>query len=172
MMEENGYIRVADEPSSETSIPWRTMRFYKSWNEFITVYVELDTGDKIHFNIPGYPYEMSQRETLLRYPRVIAHLICESLGYFSPMSAANAVVMHKLGNPFACEWYSHMCHCRTKQYFNDEELVKIGKEVLGRAIRYRKNHAGYMAEYDLAISLVRREVNKKGATSGMLASWF
>ena len=34
----------------------------------------------------------SQSDVLQRLPCLVAHLICESLGYYTPQAAANAVV--------------------------------------------------------------------------------
>jgi hypothetical protein len=58
-------------------------------------------------------------DVLRRYPRLVAHLICESLGYFSPDAPANAIVHGKRGERFACEWYVHMAGA-------DRSLVEIG----------------------------------------------
>lgn len=51
---------------------------------------------------------MTQEEVLRRYPRLVAHLICESLGYLTPKSAANWILADKSHNPFWCEWSVHM----------------------------------------------------------------
>jgi len=114
----------------------------------------------------------NQRDIFKKYPRLVAHLICESLGYFCPLSAANAIVSYLEGRPFACEWYSHMCSCRGKGYFDKETLLKIGKDTLGSAFRNRHRHKGYMAEYKQAQTLVKRELEHEGISVGMLASWF
>lgn len=42
---------------------------------------------------------LTQDEVLRRWPRVVGHLIAESLGYFTPRAAANAIIMFKLGKP-------------------------------------------------------------------------
>lgn len=173
LTKELGYVRWTDTLCEiKSELPWRTLNCYDSWGNFMTVFVEFSNGDKVTVNIPKYPYEMSQREVIIKYPRLIAHLICESLGYFSPNAAANAIVNYARNTPFACEWYSHMCHCRTKDYFNDAELLKIGKEVLRQSFQHRKYHKGYMSEYNRAIAIIKHELENKGSTSEMLASWF
>jgi hypothetical protein len=115
---------------------------------------------------------VSRDEALQRYPQLVAHMICESLGYFCPLSAANALAHHINGLPYACEWYSHMCSCRGKGYFHDATLLQIGADVVERAFKYRSHHKGYMAEFQRAIALVRAERERSGCTGGMLASWF
>lgn len=116
--------------------------------------------------------ETTQRQVLKRYPLLIAHMICESLGYFTVGCAANALAAYIDGESFSCEWYSHMCHCRTGEYFNREETRKIGREVLALSFRNRHRHKGPMAEFKAAISQVKAELEHQGCTSGMLAAWF
>ncbi len=115
---------------------------------------------------------MSWEQALQRWPRLVAHMICESLGYFTVQSAANALTHYKARESYACEWYSHMSHCRGKGFFDEETLLRIGRDVVLSAIRGRSRHHGYMAEYQQAIALVRAELKQRGFTSGMLASWF
>lgn len=115
---------------------------------------------------------MSWEQALQRWPRLVAHMICESLGYFTVQSAANALAHHKAGKSYACEWYSYQCHCRGKGFFDEETLLQVGRDVVLGAIRRRSYHQGYMAEYQQAIALVRAELKQRGFTSGMLASWF
>lgn len=115
---------------------------------------------------------MDARTALQRYPRLVAHLICESLGYFTPLCAANAIVAYCEDRSFACEWYSSMCEHRGKGFFDTETLKAINKETLGRAFARRRRHQGYMASYPQALALVKAELQRAGATSGMLAAWF
>jgi hypothetical protein len=99
-------------------------------------------------------------------------MICESLGYFSPLCAANALAHHSNDLPFSCEWYSHICSCRGKGYYDEAELLKIGSDVVSAAFERRSTHTGCMAEYQRALALVMAERQKRGCTDGMLASWF
>ncbi len=105
---------------------------------------------------------VTAEDVLRRYPRLVAHLICESLGYFSPDAAANAIAHAKRAEPFACEWYLHMAGA-------DRSLVEIARRVLERAIRGRHRHRGYMAEYRHALALVRQRV--RTGDGPLLASW-
>ncbi len=109
---------------------------------------------------------MSTKEALNRWPRLTAHMICESLGYFTPEAAARALLMHKRGQPNWCEWYIHM----TGYSANDQKLVQVGRETIGRAVKHRKSHTGYMAHYPNARALV--EHVRKGGQGPMFASWF
>jgi hypothetical protein len=111
-----------------------------------------------------------------RYPRLTAHLICKSLGYFCPRSAANAIAHHINGEPYFCEWY---CDWAAKWKRNEhletdvrELLIEVGRRALEYAARQRHHHKGYMAEYSQAMQLVLAEREAAGCTSGMLASWF
>lgn len=116
--------------------------------------------------------KMTREAALRRYPRLISHMICESLGYFSPLCAANALAHHINGTPFPCEWYSHICHCRGQGLFHDDTLVQVGRDVVNAAFESRHRHQGPMSEYALALELVQAERHKAGATQGLLASWF
>jgi hypothetical protein len=107
-----------------------------------------------------------------KYKCLTGHLISESLGYFTPRSALKAILAHRDGVPFACEWYSHMASCQGKGLFDHETLIGINRATIERACRRRGDHAGYMAEYQQAKALVNREIADEGSTSGMLASWF
>lgn len=98
------------------------------------------------------------REDWVRaYPRIIAHIICESLGYATPDVAAVILADAHYGQPNWCEWI-HACY--------GTKAVEAVKD----AIRRRHQHKGYMAEYENAVIIVRRqlEMNRKPE----LASWF
>jgi hypothetical protein len=117
---------------------------------------------------------VTRDDAMRRYPRLISHMICESLGYFSPLCAANALAHYICGSPFFCEWYSHMASFRkaaTREEY-EAELVKVGAEVVSFAFKRRSHHSGYMAEYRQALALVMAERQRTGCTDGMLASWF
>lgn len=114
---------------------------------------------------------MNQRDALKRYPRIIAHMICESLGYFTVLSAANALLAYIEKKPYYCEWYDHMAGFQKTGTYN-ERMQHITQRTVKDAIRNRKGHHGYMAEYKNAIMLIKAELEREGVTSQMLASWF
>ncbi|MCD6290016.1 MAG: hypothetical protein J7M34_05880 [Anaerolineae bacterium] len=107
---------------------------------------------------------MDQITMLRRYPRIIAHMIAESLGYFTPKAAANALLAHKMGEPFHCEMYVYMAGS-----YGDEEVRKAGEDFLKLAIRNRRWHNGYMSSYKHARRLVEADLEGCGP---VLASWF
>ena len=115
---------------------------------------------------------MTKEQAICRWPRLVAHMICESLGYFTPQVAANALAHYKVNERFPCEWYSDQSRRQGKGLFDEETLLQVGKDVVLSAIRRRKHHGGYMSEYQNAIGLVRAELKDQGSTSDILASWF
>ena len=95
---------------------------------------------------------------LRRYPRIVAHMIAESLGYFTPSSAAKALADALNGHENWCE-FIHSCYAG--------DPVKMVR----RAIALRKNHTGYTAEYEKGIALAVYEI--EGMSDPMaLAGWF
>ena len=104
-------------------------------------------------------------ETLDRYPRLVGHMMCESLGYFTPHAAANAVLHYVRGHAFFCEWY---CHMAQKDPSGDN-IRKIGRGVIERAFRYRHQHQGFMADYPTAKSMV--ECVRGGGEGPIFMSW-
>ncbi len=113
-------------------------------------------------------------EAMKKYPRLVAHLICESLGYFTPMSAANAIAHYINGEPFYCEWYYHMAQCGGELRAGetlDRRMLEIGRERLKYAYCGRKSHTGYMAHYPLARSMVDRAIQHGEQPNFDLMSW-
>jgi hypothetical protein len=100
---------------------------------------------------------MTRTEVLQRYPRVVAHVIAESLGYATPGLAAKilADAIDKQSN--YCEWIA-CC------YGGDP------RRAVTNAISGRHRHHGYMASYRQALALVRETV--ENGREPLLASWF
>jgi hypothetical protein len=94
---------------------------------------------------------------LRRYPRLCSHIIAESLGYATPSLAAMILRDAKQGKENWCEWI-YSCYER-----NPSKAVES-------AIRNRHHHRGYMAEYRLALRIVRRAIDE--GQEPMFASWF
>lgn len=109
------------------------------------------------------PKPTTRDDILKRYPWLVSHLICESLGYFTPEGAAGAILAVIRNQPCACEWYLHMASVGKKP------LEEIGRDTLRHAIRSRHQHRGFMAEYTHARALVDRLV--KTGQSPLFASW-
>jgi hypothetical protein len=92
-----------------------------------------------------------------RYPRVVGHLICHSLGYATPATAASIVFDAIRGRQNWCEWIA-CC------YHGDPAPA------VRRAISGRHGHRGYMAHYPAAKALV--DHYNKTREEPMFASWF
>lgn len=108
----------------------------------------------------------SQRAVLEAYPRIAACLICESLGYFTPAAAANAIVSMIHGLPYACEYYSHLTAGMDGEDSN-QNLIEVGRQVYCRAVRLRQMYRSGQ-EYHRALQTVSRELAGNGP---LLASW-
>lgn len=92
-----------------------------------------------------------------QYPRITAHIICESLGYATPSCAARILKDAKEGRPNYTEWV-------WSSYRGDPAPV------VHHSIRNRYAHHGYMAEYRLAMALVERAA--RTGDEPVFASWF
>lgn len=112
---------------------------------------------------------MTQEEVLRRWPRLVAHMICESLGYFTPKKAALAIICYKRNEPYFCEWYSAMANARGADFFDDDTVREIGRDVIKRAFERRHMHKGFMADYEHARAVVQAELAGNGP---VFASWF
>lgn len=99
---------------------------------------------------------MDRDMVMKKYPRLTAHVICESLGYATPELAAVIVAKAKLGEPCYCEWLYSCYNSNARMAVHD-------------AIRRRRFHKGPMAEYRQAIRIVRSAI---GGNSPEFASWF
>ncbi len=113
---------------------------------------------------------LTRDDTIQHYPRLVGHMICESLGYFTPESAANALVFYIKGHPYFCEWYTHMAGMCRGEWPTDEKVLEVGKHVVRDAFRNRHHHYGYMAHYPQARALVDHV--RQGGQGPLLASWF
>ena len=104
-----------------------------------------------------YEPPTTTRDYLQRYPRTIAHIICHSLGYATPMSAAQILRDAHERRYNACEWIA--CCYR----YDPRPAVRD-------AIRGRHHHHGYMAEYNVARRIVD-EARTRG-NEPHFGSWF
>lgn len=103
-------------------------------------------------------------EALRRWRRLTAHLVAESLGYFSPKGAANTLLLFERDQGNYCEWFLHMA------YLGRKPIRQVAAETIRRAIRGRAFHRGYMASYKLALNIIRGR-NATG-TGPVFGSWF
>ncbi|MBN2251342.1 MAG: hypothetical protein JW724_04640 [Candidatus Altiarchaeota archaeon] len=91
-----------------------------------------------------------------RYPILTAHVIVESLGYATPSRAADIVRDARQRRPNCCEWIA----C-----YSGDPLPAVKN-----AIKNRHTHSGFLAEYKLALALVRRALET--GDEPVFASWF
>ena len=97
------------------------------------------------------------RQVILRYPRIVGHLICDSLGYATPTCAAHILRDAITGQENWCEWIYSCYKCDPRPPVRS-------------AIQYRKTHTGFMASYVQAKALVDRFIEKNDEP--MFAAWF
>lgn len=117
----------------------------------------------------------TQAEVLQRFPCLVAHLIAESLGYFTPEAAANAIAYYTRGEPFFCEWYydwasKRFASGRTKSGTLDDTVREVGQLAICNAFSRRRHHRGPMAEFKRALALVLHV--RQGGEGPAFASWF
>ena len=111
------------------------------------------------------------KKTLKKYPRLSANLIAESLGYFTPLGAAKAILLYQDNRAYYNEWYSHQLMLHMTEDTDEKELLlKINRDTIKRAFYNRLHHRGYMSDYKLAKDLVNKAVETD--SHPVLASWF
>jgi hypothetical protein len=99
----------------------------------------------------------SLEHVMLRWPLLVAHVICESLGYATPSCAARIVADAAAKRDNWCEWIA-CC------YGHDP------REALRQAVKTRRWHRGYMADQETAKALVLNAL--MAGKEPALASWF
>jgi hypothetical protein len=97
------------------------------------------------------------KQFIHRYPAVTAHLIADSLGYFTPLAAARAGLDAIHGRENFCEYIYSTFECSAGACLN-------------AAIKNRHNHKGAMADYKMARKHVDRYLEY--GDEPMFASWF
>jgi len=100
---------------------------------------------------------MKLYDIVKRYPRLTAHIIAESLGYACPSTAGGIIKSYLEGRKNYCEWV----YCCFKGN---------PKPVIERAWKNRHYHKGFMADYKLALAIVRKYI--KTGQEPLFASWF
>jgi hypothetical protein len=100
---------------------------------------------------------MTPVDVIRRWPALVAHLICESLGYATPDVAAMIILDAINGKENWCEWVYSCYKCDPKK-------------PLAACIRNRKGHTGYMSEFKQALAITFKEILT--GDSPVFASWF
>ena len=112
---------------------------------------------------------MTSQQIMKKYPRLCAHMVAESLGYFTPTSAARAVLHYKQNEPYFCEWYSHMAR-NMGGMFDPESVKTVGRRTIKNAYSLRHSHKGYMSSYLQAKALIDQAIAT--GKEPTFASWF
>ena len=109
----------------------------------------------------------NDKKLIRKYRHIIAALIEESLGYFTPSMALYAVECQKHNEVNACEWYFHMASIKINNSSStnfDKVLLQVNHDTIKRAFR-RRHHL------DINNSLRIVDYNIEGYES-IGASWF
>lgn len=96
-------------------------------------------------------------DVIARYPSFVAHLICTSLGYCTPSSAARIILDYLNGRENWCEWIYSCYNCKPRRPIEETAVS-------------RHTHKGYMADYHAAIAVVGRYLLDD--KEPLFASWF
>ncbi|MGO8746207.1 MAG: hypothetical protein ACLQNE_09475 [Thermoguttaceae bacterium] len=133
------------------------------------------TAEELKAKLAANKKARHRDDVLGHLPCLTAHLICESLGYFTPQSAANAVAYYTEGEAFYCEWYYDWAGKRfasgnTKCADLRDTIKEVGQLAIQNAFKRRHHHRGSMAEFKRALALVLHV--RQGGQGPMFASWF
>ena len=69
----------------------------------------------------------SDKKKLKKYRHIIAALISQSIGYFTPLMALDTIEDYKKNQPNFCEWYMHIASLRGTT--KDEDFLTINHDV-------------------------------------------
>ena len=109
----------------------------------------------------------SQKDELKKYRHIVAALIAQSGGYFTPLYALEAINAYKKKESFGCEWYYHIADIwfgDSKSRYSDESFVEINKEIIQCAIKSRRRR-----NLKQCLAIVDRNIEGIESTG---ASWF
>lgn len=104
----------------------------------------------------------SDKKKMKKYRHVIAALISQSIGYFTPLMALSAIEDYKKKKPNFCEWYFDIAGKRGVR--SDEDFLRINHDVIKSAI---KNRNGY--DFKRCLAIVDRNI---AGEESLGASWF
>ena len=111
----------------------------------------------------------SDKENLKKYRHLIAALISQSEGYFTPLYALEALNAHKQNKSFGCEWYYHMVgiyfeNQSPKEKYSDENFIKINRKIISQAVKNRHRYG-----FKRCLAIVDRNI---AGYESVGASWF
>ena len=109
----------------------------------------------------------NEKHELKKFRYLVAALIEESLGYFTPAMALHAIKCQKHNEVNGCEWYYHMASLKLRNSYStdfDKVLLQVNHNTIKRTFR-RRHHL------DINNSLRIVDYNIEGYES-IGASWF
>lgn len=114
----------------------------------------------------------NEKHELKKFRYLVAALIEESLGYFTPAMALHAIKCQKHNEVNGCEWYYHMVTQRlrnsgkTKTSFKDfdKELLQVNHDTIKRAFKRR-----HIVNIKRSLKIVDYNIN---GSESIGASWF
>ena len=108
---------------------------------------------------------------LKKYRHLIACLIDNSCGYFTPLAALYAIQAHKEKEPYYCELYMDTVwkqkkYRNTNEYPADEKehYMKVNKDFIKSSLRYFK-----LPSHTYCLNIVDKNIN---GNQSIGASWF
>lgn len=106
-----------------------------------------------------------EKELATKYPRLIAHMIAQSLGYY-PVSRAVAALDHYIRKePHFCEW-----HCHIADSYDREKVLEVTLSIPRVSFQNRHYHKGMMSSYQTALKMVNIYAEK--GIENEFAAWF
>ena len=110
------------------------------------------------------------KKKLKKYRHLIAGLIYESIGYFTPMAALRALELHREKKAYFCEWYMDMAMKRNGSigvYSHDDTIyLTINHDIIRNVIRKRHR---LKEDYRRCLAIVDRNI---AGNESIGASWF
>ena len=109
------------------------------------------------------------KKEMRRYRHILAAMIDESLGYFTPIHALQQIRRHKEGKPSYCEYYIHIGARFLpdgRKVVEDEDVIRVNREVIHRAFVNRHRRKKGIAN---CLRIVDENI---GGKESLLASYF
>ena len=104
----------------------------------------------------------SDKKKMKKYRHLIAALISQSIGYFTPLMAYSAIKNHQKNKPYFCEWYMHIAGLRGAK--NDADYLVINHDIIKSAIKNRNG-----CDFKHCLAIVDRNI---AGEESLGASWF
>ena len=113
----------------------------------------------------------NDKKLLKKYKHLIACLIDNSIGYFTPLAALRAIQAHKNREPYYCELYMDIYY-KQKKYKDPSEYPetetehykKINKDYIKNSLQYFK-----LPTHTYCLAIVEKNIN---GMQSIGASWF